>query len=218
MSCAGCESCPFTEDNQDHSVVDLPYELHITVSATSDIEKFKNDCAALGVKPILIDMQRKDGASMLDLMTSSTVKGTYADAMNQLLRLSAIFTIHGYNVLRRKIETVPWHPEAAIMRDGQYFECHLAVKSPQTGRDRLLAIARGYGAHLSRNAFKALAGDYSITMMTLRSREDRETFEEKVSHLRLTLLRNGYAVDKTITEFAIFDDKQDHDKAWISPV
>lgn len=218
MTCAGCEDCPFDGSSINKDGDNYPFELHITVSAKSDIEQFKHDCAALGVKPILIDAQRKDGASMLDLMTSSVVHGSYQHALNTSFLLAADFAWMGYEVLRRKLETVPWHPAADNPTGDQYFECHLAVKSLLRDRRRLERIVKRHGGHLSRNAFKSLPDDQCITMVTIRSQDSRESFDHLVRDMKWVLEMYAFEVEKTITEFAIFDDKISHDAAWISPV
>ncbi len=88
----------------------IPFEIHVTLAQTDNIEKFKTDCIAIGVKPIILDLYTSDGGVIKDVMTSSKVVGNSLDAAIETRRISASFKAYGYTVLREKIETAPWHP------------------------------------------------------------------------------------------------------------
>ena len=50
----------------------LPYEIHVTVSAVQYISTFKDACAEIGVKPIVLHLQNQAGVYVMgDVMTSS---------------------------------------------------------------------------------------------------------------------------------------------------
>lgn len=201
-----------------------PYELHITVAEAPDVEAFKLACAAAEVKPILLDLQTRSDDVIKDVMTSSVVFGSNTDALAALEAQTKVLESHGLRVVRKKIETVPWHPAAPseqhatpVMPKDCYFECHFGVKvpeGPQTARLRLLA--RELGCHMSRNTFKRTA-DYVVVMLTYRDYAGPyERVTAAVAHIGSTLRAAGYDVDKEIVEFSLYDTKVHHDAAWLA--
>lgn len=208
----------------------LPFELHVTVhSAPAD--KFRSVCEQLGVKPIFLALQDRTGETVLeDVMTSSVTFGDNRKAVEELERIADGLADAGLNVVRKKIETVPWHPAApsekngvAVMPQGGYFESHLNViveaadeEQAQEKRRVLADIARAGDAHLSRNVFKKLSDTAFTVMMTLRSYDGtREAFDIKRDWLAGALDVNDFKVEKVITEFSIFDTKTSHDASWL---
>ncbi|OVE79531.1 hypothetical protein BVY00_00195 [bacterium G20] len=111
----------------------LPYEFHVTVEADGiKPAPFIKVCRQLGVKAIVLDLGVNNCSDLTDYMTSSKAKyETDAEALDELSRIA-----HGLNdftVIRRKIETVPWHQvapkaEGEAMPEGCYFESHLAIE------------------------------------------------------------------------------------------
>jgi NTP pyrophosphatase (non-canonical NTP hydrolase) len=215
----------------------LPFEIHVTIERPDDIEKFKSFCKSIGVKPIVIDLEKNDQVVMQDVMTSSVHFGDNRSAYNEAERITKAlrdgFTAefngvahsvykYQFKVLRTKIETVPWHPAAPSLYDdnrapeGSYFESHLRIVAKPADRELLAKVAYHNHAHLSRNFFKKLNDEQYILMMTLRSEHDtREEFEDRVKALKKDLTDLKFDVDKTEIEFAIYDTKTSHDKAWI---
>lgn len=202
----------------------LPYEVHVTVSLTSTddhINLFKETCATLGVKPIVLELTTPT-THLQDVMTSSKHYGNNRSAYEYAEQISSDLRNRGFVVVRTKIETVPWHPAAPqesedTMPPGCYFESHVPVI---VHRDKLqllreYMIKRG-GVHMSRNTFKRLDGGMVVQMLTLRSYEGvRSEFEDAVAVLSQELMSEGYDVGRIITEFAIFDTKLSHDAAWL---
>lgn len=216
------------------AVYPLPYEMHVTVSAGVDgidLEAFKAACADLGVKPLLIDMHDRQGATvMLDCQTSSVHMGDNRSALTETRRISAGLKAAGFHVCREKIETVPWHPAAPANADREYgipgsepkmppncyFEAHFNLLVRDEDMGILRAVVESRGAHLSRNAFKKVSDTETIMMATLRAYDGTfEKFklacENAADHFR----DRGYEVPKTITEFSIFDTKVSHDSIWL---
>lgn len=208
----------------------LPFEIHITV-AHARLDEFKAACESLGVKPLLLDLQKTDGQSvMVEAMTSQKLMGSNKRALEETRRVSAGLKAAGFEVLREKIETAPWHPAApsnqsgvSKMPPGGYFEAHLgvALQSPRgPERDaeltRLEKVAKASSAKKSANLFKdneALA----VVMLTLRRYEgSRETFAVELERLQSELAAGGFELEKTIVEFSIYDSKTAHDAAWLS--
>jgi len=204
----------------------VPYEFHITVR-TKEIDRFKATCAAVGVKPIVLDLQNQDGESVMhDVMTSSTFIGDNPGALQELERVAVALSEANFDVIRKKIETVPWHPAAPdIGKDGQvpampkdcYFECHFGVVCDDARREELQELAKACDAHLSRNIFKKLEDDMYKIMLTARRYDGSATkFQERVRNIEAMLKEYDFDVDKVIVEFSVYDTKVSHDSSWLT--
>jgi NTP pyrophosphatase (non-canonical NTP hydrolase) len=217
----------------------LPFEIHVTVEMPKPwfpidnesaknflghtIDKFKEVCGEIKVKPIILDLERGYDVVMVDMMTASVHYGDNTSAQKEVDRITSELKDKGYNVLRAKIETVPWHPAAPSAFDQDYeapehtyFESHLRVITTRDRREELLDIAKRRNAHLSRNWFKKMKDDQYIIMMTLREYDEvREGFELLVSNLKEDLELEDFVVDKAEIEFALYDTNNDHDSKWI---
>lgn len=200
----------------------VPFEIHVTVSESS-LEPFKKVCADVGVKPILIDLQGKDGESVMkDLMTSSVHVGTNASAYAEMKRISDGMKAAGLAVIREKIETVPWHPAAPSQKHSRqtmppncYFECHFAVIATEQTLPELTRLASLLDCHISRNIFKRISTDEFKIMLTFRRYHGvYEDFQGWVATIKKQL-EGQFAVDKTIVEFSVFDTKISHDAEWL---
>ena len=125
--------------------------------------------------------------------------------------------------MREKIETVPWHTAApsakgitTIMPQDCYFETHIGVLVHTQAISMLNDIAKRYGAHMSRNAFKK-HGDGSYTQMVTYRKYDGtyEEFEAEAKALEYQI-KKSFTIEKRITEFSIYDTKVSHDSAWLT--
>lgn len=201
----------------------LPYEIHITVERPDDIDYFVNTCKRINVKPIVLDLQNGGTNVMQDVMTSSKYIGHNGTAVEESMEIADKLRRSGFTVVRNKIETVPWHPMAPrsshrtpTMPKDCYFECHLAITITEHMEDGLRTVCDRNRLHLSRNFFKKNGdGTYKI-MATYRSYDcTYEQFTADVEALKHLLDYNGYVCDKVITEFAIYDNKINHDDAWL---
>lgn len=203
----------------------IPYEIHVTVSGEISKDKFIRVCNGLGVKPIILDLQ-KDENIIKDVMTSSVYMGNNRGAYQEMKRISNGLWAQGFEIAREKIETVPWHSAAPsskgrtiLMPKDCYFETHIGVVVPNqfgTQKSILARVAKDYGAHLSRNAFKTHADGSFTQMVTYRKYEGTyEEFEAEAQRLE-TAIRERFAIEKRITEFSIFDTKVSHDSAWLT--
>lgn len=205
----------------------LPFELHVSVADVDydKVDLFKADCELIGVKPIVIELEKDIKVVMRDCMTSSVIIGDNNQAQIGLIRIANSLKNMGYKVTRQKIETVPWHPAAPSIVDTKeviesnqnYFESHLRIVTTAEKRPVLQTIAKESGAHLSRNYFKRLSESEFIIMMTLREYKTvSEAFQDRVTSLHSKLERMGFIVDKVEIEYAIYDSNMDHDKIWIN--
>lgn len=208
-------------------VYPLPYEIHVTVKLSEDtnlrhaaLDTFKYDCGEVGVKPIVLDLQTQQGISIMDdVMTSSKHFGDNTSAFMEARRIAEELSWRGYDVVRTKIETVPWHPAAPIdnqlMPPDCYFESHIPII---VENDRIDALRQQLpvGLHLSQNVFKQNEDGTVVIMGTLRSYDmSSSAFQCEVKRVVEYLTVYGYSVGKTHVEFAIYDTKGSHDSAWI---
>lgn len=209
-------------------VYPIPYEIHITVKLDNGntIDNFTDACEAIGVKPLLLDLQNNQGANVMnDVMTSSKHMGTNRSAYDKVSFIVGCLTEMGFTVVREKIETVPWHPAAPKTPEQQmpascYFEAHLGIPLNDPihdwDRDRLAAVTEWHNAHLSKSVFKKTIEGKQVVMVTLRSYDKCfDDFEKDLDALIASLVKEGYNYDKPIVEFAVFDTKISHDNSWI---
>lgn len=201
----------------------LPYEIHVTVRSP-DLNAFRAACVALGVKPIVLDLQDRTGTTVLqDVMTSS--KGnydSYDEAFNAAVGIAADLQACAFDVVRIKIESVPWHPVAPNgnngikMGKGQYFESHIAIYKPSDDTE-LREIQRNlFRLHVSKNVFKTTPFGEIILLTYRTSDMTAQEFIEEVDFIRDVLTLHEMAPIKIEKEFCVFDSASDHDKAWIT--
>ena len=202
----------------------VPFEIHITVK-NAEVNKFIEACQIIGAKPLLLDLQKSTGETALyDLMTSQIHVGDNTSAYNAMCQTSAGLAAHGFEVVREKIETVPWHPAApskfdaiVVMPPNSYFESHLAVVIPTYRLNALREHIKTFeGCHISKNIFKKLDDDFVKIMVTLRSYTSAyEDFQDRVKQCFNFIEDGGFKVEDPIVEFSIFDTKVSHDAEWI---
>lgn len=210
----------------------VPFELHVTVASAASAQSFRQSCDELGVKPVFLALQDVQGETVLhDVMTSSVFVGNNPGALAELERIDKGLQERGFEVVRRKIETVPWHPAApaltngvSTMPPGGYFEAHFNIlMEPQSAehdthlRALLSELVQTHRAHLSRNVYKQLSAQAYTIMVTLRSYSGtREAFDSRRDNLTKALQTYGFKAEKVITEFSLFDSKGSHDASWLS--
>lgn len=199
----------------------IPYEIHVTIEHPEHIDTYKDVCTKIGVKPIVLDLENKDYKG-IDVMTSSVHYGDNRTVYDETARIAKELTNYGYNVIRKKIETVPFHPAAPTkinnleMPKNCYFECHISVKIHLEDKHFLETITKDFNAHLSKNFFKKLENCQVIQMITLRSWDKFEFFKAKVNRLIDELTKTGFNYEKEIIEFCIYDTKISHDYQWLN--
>ena len=213
---------------EDKATFPLPYEIHVTVNLENSYthkhindespEGFKEDCKSIGVKPIVIDLEMKDKSSIKDVMTSSKFFGDNRTAYEESERISKRLRDMGYEVVRNKIETVPWHPAAPQDKDkdhplwhgepipnGCYFESHIGVivtKETKPDLEELVdflneGIFEFSGtAKLSKNFFKKTEDGRFVNMLTYRSNmANANDFEAEVRAIENIISgKNGWSM------------------------
>lgn len=211
----------------------IPYEIHITVDTKHvyehlaedykyfDTKSFKSDCEDIGVKPIVIELEKKSDIIMHDVMTSSCIITDNAGAYSECNRISKELTQRGYKVIRKKIETVPYHPAAPSMLSDKmpkncYFEAHIGCVISAEEKEQLQMIATCHGAHLSKNFFKKIEGGKFVNMITHRSYSGNyDLFLKELEELKKDLTNHNFQFEKVITEFSIYDTNVSHDFLWL---
>jgi NTP pyrophosphatase (non-canonical NTP hydrolase) len=227
----------------------LPFEIHITVDLEKlletnfTIDHFREDCKSIEVKPIVLDLEMKEG-SIKDVMTSSKHFGDNRSAYEEANRIANELTSFGYKVVRKKIETVPWHPAAPTFNTGEpipngcYFESHIGVVisleekpyleglveelnvgffSPSRGFSRPSKIELGGTCKLSQNFFKkSKDGSKFVNMLTYRDNMTcKEDFERDVELIKFLLNEDKFGFEKVEVEYALYDTNVNHDAKWI---
>lgn len=210
---------------EDKITYPLPYEIHVTVKKPDDIQSYKDTCTEIGVKPIVLDLENYKEA-LIDVMTSSVFYGDNRGAYEETNRISNELKNAGYEVIRKKIETVPFHPAAPSnksaqqkMPEGCYFESHLSVIISNDEENELLKnITKNQNAHLSRNFFKKIGEGQYIKMVTLRKHDGTyEMFKHELEILKNILSEvYSFELEKEIVEFSIYDTKVSHDFKWLN--
>ncbi|KAK8882294.1 hypothetical protein M9Y10_044936 [Tritrichomonas musculus] len=213
-----------------------PFEIHITVEIPKDspyeeyLHKFVEACSIAKVKPIMLDLQSQSNKHVMnDATTSSKFFGTEKEAHQEVERICKILTESNFNVIRKKIETAVWHEKAQKkeLLPGEYFECHVGLIIPtsniQEKMEKLSELCKKHSAHLSRNTMKNSDDGRLIQMATIRTYESpdvekvshRKFFENAIESFAKDLTENGFEYEKLVYEFALYDTKNSHDKAWL---
>ena len=219
----------------------LPYEIHVTVDTSEnffecDIDGFKSKCQEIDVKPIVLDLEMKEG-TLKDIMTSSKHFGDNRTAYEEANRIANKLTSFGYKVVRNKIETVPWHPAAPTFKTGEpipngcYFESHIGVVISPDEKESLQEFVQGLNdrcteagrieiggtCKLSQNFFKkSKDGSKFVNMLTYRDNMTcREDFEHGVEAIKWSLDKCGFDFEKVEVEYALYDTNVNHDSKWI---
>ena len=194
----------------------FPFEVHLTLSSITPTQEFLEVCKELECKPIILDL---DGEQQVT--TSSVYKCDLQDIGGHADALANSFKRKGYEVIRKKIETVPWHPIARCYVpknkvDDCYFESHLTYELRSYAElDDLRKYAALYHMHISRNALKPMRNTIKI-MGTIR------TYGSCASHNDRVAVTSAYITNstklkpiKSVTEFAIMDTNTALDNNWM---
>lgn len=219
------------QSREDEVNFPLPYEIHVTIKNDNlDIEKFKSDCNDIQVKPIIIDLESTSNI-IKDVMTSSKHFGDNKSSYMESLRIFNELKDRGYNVIRNKIETVPWHmsapkelkPNQKIDND-RYFESHIGVLISDSEKGRLSHLIQNINdeqlvdgfVKMSQNFFKKVDSGTYINMITYRSYSlGYNDFNKNVEYLKQRLTTCGFKFEKVEVEFAIYDSNIHHDSKWL---
>lgn len=215
----------------------IPFEIHVTVAydngpkwADNDpVKYFKTVCGREGLKPVLLDLHTKKDTVIKDMMTSSKHFGTNASAYEEAFRIAKVLHEYLYDVLRIKIETVPWHPASPKhsnkleMPKDCYFEAHIPVTiNPEYLNQYKLMWSSTFldQLHVSSNVFKTHEDGTVTIMLTYRTTDSKqEDFTRVVDYMVNTISNlTNYGpvkIGKVHKEFSIYDTKVHHDAEWL---
>ena len=210
---------------------DIPFEIHVTVDANVDFERFKQACEYIGVKPTKLELQDENGDKIFyDVMTSSVHYGDNRSVVIEVGRIEFLLGRYGIPVVRSKVETFPFHPAAPSRANGQsmpkdcYFETHMEINAEEwnkvwnnpspTTRYMLRKLLANTGIRFSQNMKKK----DKVVSITLRDYKlNREDYMDKVKAFVAELGQLGIGLSDLLTEFSIYDTKVLHDEAWMNP-
>lgn len=226
----------------------IPFEIHVSIGPkSSELDytmsplfrrMFEEACKNIGVKATILELYNKDGSTSQDWMTSSVHVGTNESVDNEMRRIvnaleDWLEDIHEFDVcvVRKKIETVPWHPAAQVERieklehgqrllpppPGCYFEHHWEIAMDEETAKIFRENNHIEGCVLSRNLRKGpIQSDPTKLVYSLTYRYpfgSRNEFETKVKFLGFRL--RGLDHIDSISEYSIFDSNEARDENWI---
>lgn len=204
------------------------FEAHVTVTPLprDAVPRFLARCAALGVKPVLIELPR--GARESQPMTASYHRGDLRDALEAARRLGAQLQAAGFPVARVKLEAMVRNqgvprtdPEALGLPGENYFEYHGKLRLPR-GDDVALALARSrcaaHGAHLSRNSRPRQGTDGAFEERFVTARYPQVGLaqaEERFRALQGALAAAGTPLFHRLREYTVYDSDAALDQGWM---
>ncbi|HVX23994.1 MAG TPA: hypothetical protein VG992_01485 [Candidatus Saccharimonadales bacterium] len=193
-----------------------PHEIHVTVDAEStDPVRFRALCHSLGVKALAIANETPGGVTIPDLLTASHGKCTSAEAIERMIAIAGALRAANMQVVREKIETVPWHPYAPgqshAMPSQTYFESHIGLHTQGQIPD-ISDLGLPGPLYISRNS-DSTTGKIFATYRNYHS--DQHSFQNEVANIAKTLTGHGLLLEKADVEFALYDDNIRHDQDWL---
>jgi hypothetical protein len=199
------------------------FEAHLTVGADGpqQREAFRQLCADLGVKCVLIELAR--GVSRSQPMTASYHRGSLPEVMQEIEALHTRLWQGGFAVVRVKLEAVASNPgvpvtddEAAAWPEG-YFEFHVKLRLPANADlEPLRDLCDRHGAHLSRNDRKRKEDGQAERFVTLRVYSaGRERATVACEALLGDLAADHFQVVSQQREFTVYDGRAELDAGWL---
>eukprot|EP00004_Rigifila_ramosa_P008766 TRINITY_DN2010_c0_g1_i2.p2 TRINITY_DN2010_c0_g1~~TRINITY_DN2010_c0_g1_i2.p2 ORF type:complete len:224 (+),score=53.25 TRINITY_DN2010_c0_g1_i2:26-673(+) len=207
------------------------FEIHITTHRANDVEAFRAACAALALKPVLIQLPAGEHATQL--MTSSYVSGSLDKAAAQARQQADALQAAGFPASRVKVEAMISNAgvpdtaadaQASIAESaGRYFEFHLKIAMRPGDYDAVNAVCHEHGARLARNAFKQHTDTEVVFISTLRvgSLSGRQAALAALEALRKALTEAGsgkWEVLSAEREYVVMDSNIGLDRGWIDSV
>ena len=214
-----CFSCTL---NGNLPGIEDTFELHITVDQTVNLEAFKWFCYTAGIKALVIDLGV--GVAMQP-MTCSRVAGSFAQATLGAAKLRTALEAAGFTVTRVKLEAAPWNTgvpttdeQAKRSPSGNYFEHHTKLKLEKNANLKLLEqLCTSNQAHVSRNAFKSFTDGSSERLITQRHYGLGFSSASSRFTAFLEVLKSyGFEVQKTVSEYCVFDSNLELDATWVA--
>lgn len=198
---------------------DYPYEIHLTIE-TEDISYLQSVIDKIpNTKLIILDLYR-NGKQMENQQVTTSTYVPVGILWNQVLCSLKSNLMHRFQIIRTKIETVPWHPYAAQInpkrfdRHEIYFETHYKWLIPT---NQLFTFRNSFSkqslTHLSRNALKHPVNGETAIMGTVRTYD--RTYEKHKEVLEQEEKEFIMPYIKKVSEFAFLDSYRVLDKGWL---
>lgn len=204
----------------------IPYEYHITFEFDKEkysIEHLREICNRYNTKLVILEIPSVTGDVYKEYMTSSNFYGKNSEAIQLCTELANNFRMEGLNVVREKVETVPWHPLSPQTTDTAhdgYFEAHIEIPidndiNPYT-LFYLKRICSDFNAVFSQNIFKKY-NDYYVQMVTIRKHNScRKSMENIINDFTSKLKCISISTSTPLLEFCIYDTNKELDNKWMT--
>lgn len=212
--CSVTNQCIFQNLSRTEQSVNA-YEIHVTaeVLALERQAEFRAACREAKVKALIIDV----GDHLpRQPMTCLRVQGTTKQAFVEGQRVSQALKQAGFAVTHVKIEAAPWNDDLPTDGSG-YYEHHarLALSNVEVEEPILSQFCKERGVHLSRNPFKILQDGSQQRFITLRHPPTTpEQAQQRANQLWQDLQEADFHIEKTVTEFCIYDNNYALDAGW----
>lgn len=180
------------------------YEYHVTV-AGGDADKFKDWCCMNQVKPLLIDLQRVEGAGMQKQLQFTYRSCYFNDVI--VKELAVKIENDGFKVCRVKCEADD--PGRAVVL---YWESHGLVTMATSNIAKLRVILPDF-AHLSNNAFKKQVDGMVSYWITIRHASE-EVIDLYINAVNIILNNNGFGLVNFKVEAVLKDTNVQLDAGW----
>jgi hypothetical protein len=197
-----------------------PHELHVTVDAKdTDPEQFREVCKDLDIKAHIISNELPNSEPILDYLTGSEYRGSSGQAYIELGRIASGLKESGFNVVREKIETEPWHPNSPKtnldrLAEGTYFECHFTLPDLPTVH-RITHLKWGDVPFLiSTTEKKRQSGLLFATMRHYISTAGE--FVKNTAGIYAALSEQIDNIPEPTVEYSLYDSNPDHDTVWVN--
>jgi hypothetical protein len=200
------------------------FEAHVTVEApdAATRERFRELCAALGAKCVLIELP--EGVTRSQPMTATYHRGEVAAVSEEVAALSQAVRDAGFDVTRVKLEAVASNDglpetdeEAAAFPEENYFEFHVKALLPTDADvEALRSCCARHDARLSSNALKTDQEGRRERFVTLRVyNAGRRNALARFDALVNDLLAAGYTLGNRLREYTLYDSAVRLDAGWI---
>lgn len=214
-----------TNEGRLKNIETIPFEYHCTFAESNfSYDDLKIICAKYGAKFIELELELQDKSIVYEYMTSSIYYGKNSDAIQMCEDLATNLEKEGLIVIRKKVETVAWHPQApqaypTELKAG-YFEAHIEIPIIKDNMPfyyvGLKRCSQEFNAVFSRNVAKQ-SDEHYIQMATIREyRTNRTAFEKKVNEYIDELNKMKLNVSVPLLEYCLYDTNPELDNKWIS--
>jgi hypothetical protein len=156
MGCAECPDCVIA--GLPEGGPDLGHEIHITVAPPPGATQgdFLAMARSTGIAAHVMELILPSDESMVEYITAVPAMCGDREAVRRLIRHGDNLAAIGWDPVRVKIESVPWHPAAPQLVNetpspGHYWESHIPLWLDMDLIDELGGVVRQMGGYLSIN-------------------------------------------------------------------